>query len=285
MRFSHGWKSPCGLCCGESHFRAGVNMLSIDLKHTVALIVGGSRGIGAGLVRMFARANATTVFTHTGNPHYEHQVGALVAELQTEGCTVAAVVADACEPEATDAVVSQIVRQYGRLDTVVANVGQNLVRPAEAATTESWQWMMEVNLSSAFYAVRSALPTMIDARRGCLLLIGSSAVFDGGGGAIDYAAAKAGLVGMMRYLSRNYTRYGIRTNVIHPAVIETDLLRERYSDAQKKQMLVEQVPLGRLGQPQDVAGLAAFLASSWGEFICGQEILVDGGRTFYRGVH
>ena len=260
-------------------------MLSIDLKHTVALIVGGSRGMGAGLVRMFARAGATTVFTHTGNPHYEDQVRALVAELQSEGCIVEAVVADACQPEATDAVVAQIVRQYGRLDTVVANVGQNLVRPAETATTESWQWMMEVNLSSAFYAVRSALPTMIDARRGCLLLIGSSAVFDGGGGAIDYAAAKAGLVGMMRYLARNYTRYGIRTNVIHPAVIETDLLRERYSDAQKKQMLVEQVPLGRLGQPQDVAGLAAFLASSWGEFICGQEILVDGGRTFYRGVH
>ena len=260
-------------------------MLAIDLSNTVALIVGGSRGIGAGLVRGFARAGATTVFTHTGNPRHAERVPMLLAELQAEGRTVEAMVADACTPEATDAVITQISRQYGRLDTVVANVGQNLVRPAEATITESWHEMMNINLSSAFYAVRAALPLMIDARRGCLMLIGSSAVFDGGGGAIDYAAAKAGLVGMMRYLSRTYTRHGIRTNVIHPAVIETDLLRERYSDAQKKQMLVEQVPLGRLGQPQDVAGLAAFLASTWGEFICGQEILVDGGRTFYRGGH
>jgi NAD(P)-dependent dehydrogenase (short-subunit alcohol dehydrogenase family) len=260
-------------------------MLAIDLSNTVALIVGGSRGIGAGLVRVFARAGATTVFTHTGNPHHAEHVQMLLTELQAEGLSVEAIVADACQPEATDAVVTQISRQHGRLDTVVANVGQNLVRPAEATTTESWHAMMNINLSSAFYAARAALPMMIDARRGCLLLIGSSAVFDGGGGAIDYAAAKAGLVGMMRYLSRTYARHGIRTNVIHPAVIETDLLRERYSDAQKKQMLVEQVPLGRLGQPHDVAGLAAFLASSWGEFICGQEILVDGGRTFYRGGH
>jgi NAD(P)-dependent dehydrogenase (short-subunit alcohol dehydrogenase family) len=260
-------------------------MLSIDLSDTVVLIVGGSRGIGAGLVRVFARAGAKTVFTHTGNPHHADRLDNLLSELEAEGHAVEAIVADACRPEATDSVVAQIVKQHGRLDTVVANVGQNLVRPAEATTTESWQGMLDVNLSSAFFAVRAALPTMLDAHRGCLVLIGSSAVFDGGGGAIDYAAAKAGLVGMMRYLARTYARHGIRTNVIHPAVIETDLLRERYSDAHKKQMLVEQVPLGRLGQPSDVAGLAAFLASPWGEFICGQEILVDGGRTFYRGVH
>ena len=174
-------------------------------------------------------------------------------------------------------------KEFGRLDILVANVGQNLVRPAEATSTQSWQQFIDVNLSSAFYAVRAVLPTMLGAGSGRILLIGSSAVYDGGGGAIDYAAAKAGLVGMMRYLARNYARHGIRTNVIHPAVIETDLLRERYSDAAKKQKLIDQVPIGRLGQPADIAGLAVFLASSWGDFICGQEILVDGGRTFYRG--
>ena len=178
---------------------------------------------------------------------------------------------------------SRLTKEYGRLDVLVANVGQNLVRPAEDTTTQSWQQFIDINLSSAFYAVRAVLPTMLDAGSGRILLIGSSAVFDGGGGAIDYAAAKAGLVGMMRYLARNYTRHGIRTNVIHPAVIETDLLRERYGDAAKKQKLIDQVPIGRLGQPADIAGLAVFLASSWGDFICGQEILVDGGRTFYRG--
>ena len=85
---------------------------------------------------------------------------------------------------------------------------------------------------------------------------------------------------MMRYLTRSYARKGILTNVIHPCVIETDLLRERYPE-EKKRSLIEQVPAGRLGTPSDIAGLAAFLASSWGDFICGQEFLVDGGRTFF----
>jgi len=254
----------------------------MDLAGMVALIVGGSRGIGAGIVDAFARAGATTLFTHTRQPHYAEQVQKMLDQLRADGCQVEAAVADACEPETTKAVVEQATRDFGRLDVLVANVGQNLVRPAEATSTQSWQQMIDVNLSSAFYAVRAVLPTMLHAGGGRILFVGSSTVYDGGGGAIDYAAAKAGLVGMMRYLARNYARHGIRTNVIHPAVIETDLLRERYADAAKKQLLIDQVPIGRLGQPADVAGLAVFLASSWGGFICGQEILVDGGRTFYR---
>ena len=257
-------------------------MLTIDLSGTVALIVGGSRGIGAGITEAFARAGAKTVFTHTGNPGQAARLARMLDGLRSEGCQVESLVADACDPAAADAVVKQVADQYGRLDAVVANVGQNQARPAEESTTESWHQFLEINLSSAFYAVRAALPTMFDSGGGSIILVGSSAVFDGGGGAIDYAAAKAGLVGMMRYLARNYTRRGIRANVIHPAVIETDLLRERYGEPEKKQKLIDQVPLGRLGQPTDIGALAAYLASPLGAFICGQEILVDGGRTFYR---
>lgn len=256
-------------------------MLTIDLSKTVALIMGGSRGIGAGIVRAFARAGATVVFTHTGNPKYAGRLDGMLEDLRNQGCRVEATVADACRAETTDAVVQRIVDEHGRLDALVANVGQNLARPAEQTTTQSWRRFIDVNLSSAFHAVRAALPPMLDARRGRILFIGSSVVFDGGGGAIDYAAAKAGMVGMMRYLTRNYTRRGVNANVIHPAVIETDLLNERYDDPAKKRKLTDQVPVGRLGRPADVGALAAFLASSHGDFLCGQEILVDGGRTFY----
>lgn len=256
-------------------------MLTIDLSGTVALITGGSRGIGAGLVEAFARAGATVVFTHTGNPRYAERLDGMLGNLREKGCRIEATVADACQPETTDAVVQQIVEDHGRLDVLVANVGQNMARPAEETTAESWGHFIDINLSSAFHAVRASLPPMLDAGRGRILLIGSSAVFDGGGGAIDYAAAKAGMVGMMRYLTRNYARRGINSNVIHPAVIETDLLNERYGDPKDRQKLVDRVPVGRLGQPADIGNLAAFLAGSHGDFICGQEILVDGGRTFY----
>ena len=99
---------------------------------------------------------------------------------------------------------------------------------------------------------------------------------------MDYAAAKAGLTGIMTYLCKEYARKGILTNIVHPCVIETDLLRERYSDDAAKQKLISQIPAGRLGKPADIAGLTAFLASSWGDYICGQSILIDGGRTLFR---
>ncbi len=99
---------------------------------------------------------------------------------------------------------------------------------------------------------------------------------------MDYAAAKAGLHGMMSYLSKTYTRRGIVTNLVHPCVIETELLRQRYADDAAKARLAAQIPVGRLGQPEDIAGLVAYLASSWGDYICGQAILVDGGRTLYQ---
>ena len=85
----------------------------------------------------------------------------------------------------------------------------------------------------------------------------------------------------MTYLCRNYARQGILTNVIHPCVIETDLLRERYAAPAAKQKLLAGIPAGRLGQPEDIAGLAVYLASAWGDFICGQSIFVDGGRTVF----
>jgi 3-oxoacyl-[acyl-carrier protein] reductase len=147
---------------------------------------------------------------------------------------------------------------------------------------EEWQKNVELNLSSAFYAVRAVIPHMIRAGCGRIVLVGSSAVYNGGGGAIDYAAAKAGLNGMMMYLAKEYARKGILTNMIHPAVINTDLLRERYDTEEKKAALRSQIPAGRLGEPEDIAAMTAYLASKWGDYICGQSILIDGGRTFFR---
>jgi 3-oxoacyl-[acyl-carrier protein] reductase len=86
---------------------------------------------------------------------------------------------------------------------------------------------------------------------------------------------------MMAYLCRNYAQRGILTNIVHPCVIETDLLKQRYADEKSRSMLTAQIPVGRLGRPEDVADLVAFLSSSWGDYVCGQQIMADGGRTFY----
>ena len=257
-------------------------MLTIDLSGRVALVVGGSRGIGAAITETLCSAGAETVFTHTGNPAYRESVEELIRDIREKGGRAEAAAVDARDPAATAALVNRITKEHGKLDTLVANPGHNAAMPATEISDSQWRDGLEVNLGSAFYAVRAALPGMLANRFGRIILIGSSAAYDGGGGAIDYATAKAGLDGMMRYLARNYTRRGVVTNVVHPCVIDTALLRERYSDEEKRKALTAQIPAGRLGQVQDIAGLVTYLVSSWGDYICGQSILVDGGRTLFR---
>ena len=256
-------------------------MISIDLSGRVVLVLGGSRGIGASIVETVCRAGGSAVFTHTGNPEYAGRVESLVKSIEAEGGSVQAITVDALDSEATERLTARVVKDHGRIDGLVCNVGKNLARPVDEITDEDWRTFLDLNLTSAFYGVRAAVPHMERAGGGMIVLIGSSAVYDGGGGAADYAAPKAGLEGLMAYLCRNYLRKGIITNVIHPCVIETDLLKERYGDPEKKKQLIAQVPAGRLGQPEDIAGLTAYLLSGWGGFICGQKILVDGGRTFF----
>jgi NAD(P)-dependent dehydrogenase (short-subunit alcohol dehydrogenase family) len=257
-------------------------MLNIDLTGKVALVVGGSRGIGASITECLCRAGATTVFTHTGNPEYAERVAELVEGLRDGPGSVKAVALDALDPSKATALVDDAVAEYGKLDMLVTNVGQNIERKAQDLTDEQWHQGIEINLSSAFYAIRPALVHMLKAKYGRMILVGSSAAYNGGGGAIEYAAAKAGIDGMMMYLSKTYARQGVLTNVIHPAVIETDLLKNRYPSEEDKKKLISQIPAGRLGKPEDIAGLVAYLGSAWGDYICGQRFLVDGGRTLFR---
>ncbi|MGQ9616156.1 MAG: SDR family NAD(P)-dependent oxidoreductase [Spirochaetota bacterium] len=257
-------------------------MLTIDLTGRVALLLGGSRGIGAGIVMTLCRAGCTVFFTHTGNPKYRTKVESLIEEIRKENWRAKDFVLDALDFEGIKRLAENIVQEQGKIDILVCNVGKNLPRAVEEMGDEDWHTFIDINLTSAYYGVRAVLPHMVKRRYGRIILIGSSAVYDGGGGAIDYAAAKAGMTGMMKYLCRIYTRMGINTNIVHPCVIETDLLKERYATREARNKLVSQIPVGRLGKPEDVAGMVAYLASSWGDYITGQEILLDGGRTIFR---
>jgi NAD(P)-dependent dehydrogenase (short-subunit alcohol dehydrogenase family) len=256
-------------------------MLTIDLSNRVALVLGGSRGIGAGITETLCEAGANVVFTYWDRPEFQGSLGTLLKRIGDKGSRVKGRPANACNSKETETVVREVIAQHGRIDDLVCVVGETLKREPEEIDDESWRQFLDINLSSAFYAIRAVLPHMVQAHYGRIIFIGSSAVYDGGGGAIDYAAAKSGLVGLMMYLARNYTRQGIMANTIHPCVVDTDLLRERYSDPEKRRQLIAQVPAGRLATPADIANLVAYLLSPMGDFLCGQAILVDGGRTFF----
>jgi len=257
-------------------------MLRIDLSGRVALVTGGSRGIGKGITRTLCQAGACTVFTHTGNPDRRERIALLTKEIRKDGGKVEEVALDALDSSGTKQLVDTIVRKYGKIDILVCNVGRNLARTVEETTEEEWNKFIDINLSAAFFGVKAVIPHMVKRGYGRIILIGSSAAYDGGGGAIDYAAAKAGISGIILYLNKMYIRKGINTNVVHPCVIGTDLVRERYSTEKSWQKLISQIPVGRVGTPEDIGGMVAFLASSWGDYITGQEILLDGGRTLWR---
>ena len=257
-------------------------MLKIDLSGRKALVTGGSRGIGAGIVRALAAAGAQVAFTHTGSERGSQAAGRLVEELSAAGGRLLALAVAAEDMGATEAAVVQVAETFGGLDIVIPNVGRNWDLRLDQLDLENWEAGIQLNLTSAFIAVKTAYPWLQQAERGDIILIGSSGVTDGGGGSAFYASAKAGLVGMMHALMRELPCQGIHINTIHPCVVDTDLLRQRYETDKKRATLAKEVPLGRLARPEDIGHLAAFLCSDLGSFICGQSILVDGGRTLWR---
>jgi 3-oxoacyl-[acyl-carrier protein] reductase len=257
-------------------------MLTIDLTGRRALVTGGARGIGAAIVRALAECGADVCFTHRGSPEGTEAAGKMVAELTAQGRTVHSYVAAAQDPAAMDRVTALAAEQRGGLDLLVPNVGANEPRPLENLDLAAWQRALDLNLTSAYVAIKSALPWLSQAERADIVLIGSSASLDGGGGSAAYAAAKAGLEGLMFALMRELPARGIHVNTVSPCLVDTDLLRQRYDTEEKRARLAAQVPLGRLSRPEDVAYLVAYLCSDLGGFLCGQTILVDGGRTLWR---
>lgn len=270
-------------------------MINIDLSGRRAFVTGGARGIGAGIVRVLAQAGAAVAFTHLGSERGRAAAAALIAELtpisnQQSAISNQQIPSIFCyeaageDMSAMQKAIASAAEVMGGLDLLVPNVGLNWVASVEDLDLEGWRRALDINLTSAYIAVKCALPWLKAAKRADVVITGSSAVYDGGGGGIHYAAAKAGLDGMMRALMREFPRKGIHVNVIHPCVVDTDLLRERYDTEEKRARLAAQVPLGRLNSPEGIGYLVAFLCSDLGGFICGQSILVDGGRTFWRGV-
>lgn len=258
-------------------------MLAIDLTGRKALVTGGSRGIGAGIVRALAEAGAAVCFTYSGSQRGAEAAKQLVDQLAAEGMQVFPMVARAEDMGAMEQAAREAAERMGGLDIIVPNVGMNWVAPLEQLDLASWERSMKLNLTSAYIAAKVTLPYLEQAARGDIVIIGSSAAVDGGGGSAHYAAAKAGLEGMMYALMRELPRKGIHINVVHPCVVDTDLLRERYDTEEKRAALAAQVPIGRISTVQDIGALVAFLCSELGGFVCGQSILVDGGRTLWRG--
>ncbi len=225
----------------------------------VTLVTGASRGIGAAIAEHFVRAGDTVI--------------ALSRSADAPAGVARALAVDVADSAAVAEAIKSAVTDFGPLEVVVANAGITRDGLAMRMSDDQWREVLSVNLDGAFYTVRAALASMVRARRGSIVFIGSISPFYGVPGQANYAAAKAGLVGLARSLAREVASRGVTVNVVAPGFVDTDMTSELAS----KDEMLGLVPAGRIGVPADVAGVVGFLAGPDARYITGAVIPVDGG--------
>jgi len=249
-------------------------MISIDLSGKTVLITGASQGIGAQIAKTFHEAGATVALNHPGVGPTGADADAIAAELNRLRPDSAYVMAaDVSQADQVAAMMGEIGVRLGGLDFLINNAAIIRDRTISKMTLEEWDAVLDVNLSGVFYCCKHALDVMRDG--GAIVSFGSIAAFQGFFGQANYAAAKAGVQAMMRVLSREAARRGIRVNAIAPGVIETSMAATIPESVREEMM--KNIPLARFGTTEEVAGVVLFLCSPLASYVTGQTIEINGG--------
>jgi 3-oxoacyl-[acyl-carrier protein] reductase len=248
--------------------------IEINLSQKTVLITGASQGIGAQMARLFHRAGATVAVNHPDLGGTRQDAETLVNELNAlrplSACTVAADVADAA---AVQAMMQDLKQRFGGIDFLINNAAILRDRSLAKMSLDEWNVVIDVNLSGVFHCCKFGLEIMRDG--GAIVSMGSIAAIQGFYGQANYAAAKAGVQAMMRVVSREGARRGIRANAIAPGVIETSMAATIPENVRAEMM--KNIPLARFGATEDVANVALFLCSPLAAYVSGQTIEVNGG--------
>lgn len=244
------------------------------LAGKVALVTGGSRGIGKGIVQAFAKEGAKVAFVYNSS---SEAADALVKELELDQHEAFALQADVKSKAAADDVVEQVIEKWERIDILVNNAGMIRDGLLATMTEEDWNAVIQTNLNSVFNFTQAVTRPMMSQRSGRIINMSSVASEMGNQGQTNYAASKGGINGFTKCLATELGRRGITVNAIAPGFIATDMT-EAVRNAAEDQ-IKKMIPLRRLGKPDDIAQTAVFLASDEAGYITGQVLEVDGGLT------
>jgi 3-oxoacyl-[acyl-carrier protein] reductase len=241
------------------------------LAGEVVLLTGASRGIGRAILDQLAALGATVIGTATSADGAE----AISQRLKDRGWSGRGAQLNVTDAAACEALIDEIVKAHGKLSVLVNNAGITRDTLAMRMKDDDWAAVIDTNLSAVFRLSRGVLRAMMRAKQGRIINITSVVGSSGNAGQANYAAAKAGVTGMTRALAREVGSRGITVNCIAPGFIDTDMTRALTE--QQTQALLAQIPLGRLGQPEDIASMVAFLASPAGSYVTGATLHVNGG--------
>lgn len=242
------------------------------LREQVAIITGASRGIGRAIALELAAQGANVVVNYASSGDAAQQV---VAEITEAGGSAIALQADVSKLEQVDALLSNTLEKFGRVDILVNNAGITRDTLLLRMKPEDWQAVIDLNLTGVFLCTRAVSKVMLKQRSGRIINIASVAGQMGNPGQANYSAAKAGVIGFTKTVAKELASRGITVNAVAPGFIATDMTSDLKSDE-----IIKYIPLGRYGQPEDVAGMVRFLAAdSAAAYITGQVFNVDGGMV------
>jgi 3-oxoacyl-[acyl-carrier protein] reductase len=241
-----------------------------DLSGKVALVTGASRGIGRAIAARLAEQGATVIAAARGS-----NADDCVQALTSRGLRAEALTLDVTDADAVARAPADIASRHGRLDIVVSNAGVTRDQLLMRMKRDDWDAVIATNLTATFGLAQAAIRPMIRQRSGRIIAVSSVVGQTGNAGQTSYAASKAGLIGFAKALAREVASRAITVNVIAPGLVDTDMTRAIDGKAQVE--WAAQIPLGRLGAPDDVAAAACFLASDEAAYITGHVLAVNGG--------
>jgi len=242
------------------------------LEGKTAIVTGGTRGIGRGIVRVLAEQGANVVFT-ARNPAFEE----VEKEAATYGVRAKGFTSDASILSQAEELIEATVKEFGGVDILVNNAGITRDTLLMRMTEEQWNEVIRVNLTSVFNMTKAVQKVMLKQKHGTIINISSVVGISGNAGQANYAASKAGIIGFSKSIAKELGARNIRTNVVAPGFIETEMTDKLPEDVRKA--WTEQIPLHRAGTPEDVARVVLFLASELSSYVNGQVINVCGGMN------